>query len=256
MLVTIVEVRGHAPRDAGTKMIVTPGQCYGTIGGGNLEHSALRRARELLGNTQDAMQNAESPMPILMTLSLTPRGGEHGVQCCGGEVTLLLEPCLSQRPHVAIFGAGHVGWALVRVLATLPIELRLIDSRADQLDETRLPSPRNAGITLEHAPVPETALETLPDGAHILILTHDHAEDLAILERALRRAFGYLGLIGSQVKWTRFREELRKQGIEERWLEQVRTPIGIAGISSKRPEVIAISAAAELLTQLDLADNL
>ena len=155
--VTIAQVRGHAPRGAGSKMFVTKTEVYGSVGGGNLEQSAVEHARR--------MMRKQTVHPELFTMTLTPEGGDWGVQCCGGEVTLLLEPANPIRPTVAIFGAGHVGWALANVLSALPIAIRLIDSRADQLDSNRAPKGREAKLSLNHHPVPEAALDGL--AAHL-----------------------------------------------------------------------------------------
>ena len=246
-IVTIAKVRGHAPRGAGSKMLMTAGKVYGSVGGGNLEQTAVEKARALLA--------ARAKEPDLLTVTLNPQGGEWGVQCCGGEVTLLLEPVYPQKPHVAIFGAGHVGWALAGVLDTLPIILHLIDSRPAQLDKTRL-LPGAAEVRLEHAAVPETVLPGLPPDAHVLIMTHDHAEDVAILDTALRRDdLGFTGLIGSQTKWRHFQHELRKQGFTDADFSRITTPIGLPGVPGKSPQAIAISVAAQLLEYLDLPDT-
>ena len=248
VLVTIAGVRGHAPRGAGSKMVVSAGEVWGSIGGGNLEAHAIDRARKLL--------TERVTVPDLLTQTLGLEGGDYGVQCCGGEVTLLFEPHYPERPAVAIFGAGHVGWALVQVLGTLPLDLHLIDSRPGSL-ERPLPTPLSASVTTHHAPVPESALDSLPDSAYLLILTHDHAEDLAVLERALRAdTFGFIGLIGSKSKWTHFRRELLKQGLTETQLARVTTPIGLPGVPGKSPQAVAISAAAQLLGVLALPDAL
>ncbi|MCL5965127.1 MAG: hypothetical protein M1369_05005 [Deinococcus sp.] len=130
VIATLLEVRGHAPREAGAKMLVTPGECFGTIGGGNVEKTALERARNLL--------RQGSAKPETFTLRLNPKEGEWGVQCCGGEVLLLLEPVLMRGQQVAIFGIGHVGLALAKVLSDLPFELLLVDSRPEMLSEARL----------------------------------------------------------------------------------------------------------------------
>lgn len=248
VLITLAQVRGHAPRAAGSKMVVTKSEVSGSIGGGNLEAYATQRARALL--------QAHARIPELFIQKLGPEGGPHGVQCCGGEVTLLLEPHYSLRPTVAIFGAGHVGWALIQVLGTLPLSLYLLDSRAGQL-ERDLPSTALATVTRQHVPVPESALETLPTGTHLLILTHDHAEDLALLERALHLPyFGFIGLIGSASKWAHFRRELGKTGVTEEDLARVTTPIGLPGVPGKSPQAVAIAVAAQLLTILELPDTL
>ena len=246
-IVTIAKVRGHAPRGAGSKMLVTAGEVYGSVGGGNLEQTAVEGARALL--------KTHAKIPDLLTVTLNPQGGDYGVQCCGGEVTLLLEPVYPHKPHVAIFGAGHVGWALAGVLSTLPITVHLIDSRPAQLDKAQLPVGQ-AEVRLEHAPVPETALPSLPPGAHVLIMTHDHAEDIAILDSVLRRDdWGFVGLIGSQTKWGHFRGELRKQGFMDADLSRVTTPIGLPSVPGKSPQAIAISVAAQLLEVLNLPDT-
>ena len=250
VIVTVAKVRGHAPRGAGSKMIVTEKEVYGSVGGGNLEQTAIEKSRTHLSERRAT--------PELLSITLNPKGGDYGVQCCGGEVTLLLEPFYPKRPTIAIFGAGHVGWALAQVLGTLPIELHIVDSRPTQL-EVDLPSPLNANVHLTHADVPETALETLPVGSHLLILTHDHAEDLAIVETALRRGrernFGFIGLIGSSVKWQHFQRELLAHELSKTDLERVTTPIGLPNVPGKSPQAIAIGVAAQLLSYLELPES-
>ncbi len=249
VIVTVAGVRGHAPRNAGSKMLVTLGATYGSVGGGNLEMSAVEKARALL--------SASSQTPELISVTLNPKSGLHGVQCCGGEVTILLEPSYPKRPAVAVFGLGHVGWALVRVLGILPLELYLIDSRAGRLGEAKGLGDLEATVKLRHAPVPESALDELPAGAHLLVMTHDHLEDIAILDVALRRDdFGFIGLIGSSAKWAHFKQELEKQGHSEEALARVTTPIGLPGVPGKSPQAIAISTAAQLLGVLGLPEQM
>jgi xanthine dehydrogenase accessory factor len=130
------------------------------------------------------------------------------VQCCGGEVTVLLEP-LPVVPSVAIFGVGHVGLELARILARHDLDLHLVDSRSAHLTEAELAPLADAvaAVHTHHVPViPELVLGELPPGTRVLVLTHDHAEDLAIVDAALRcDHLGAVGLIGSSAKWTRFR---------------------------------------------------
>ncbi|AWR86757.1 xanthine dehydrogenase accessory protein XdhC [Meiothermus taiwanensis] len=244
VLVTLVAVRGHAPREAGAKMLVTAEAVYGTIGGGNLEATAVGLARRMLSETGQ-------PTPQMHTLRLTEQApAEYGVQCCGGEVTLLLERVVPARPTVAIFGVGHVGLALAQVLSICPVALWLVDSRAEMLSEARLAPLRHgeAEIKAFHAPILDGVVNDLPAGSHLVVMTHDHAEDLFVLEMALRRAdLGYIGLIGSAGKWARFRQKLMAQGFSEQDLQRVTTPIGLPGIQSKAPEAIAIATAAQLL---------
>ena len=252
VLVTLATVRGHAPREAGAKMVVGMHKTYGSVGGGNLEATAVDRARQMLhlGRVE----------PELLTLRLTDRAlAEFGRQCCGGEVTLLLEVVQATRPAVAIFGVGHVGLALARILITLSIELHLIDSRQVQLSPERLGAlhlEAKAGIHVHHSPIPELTLDNLPAGAHLLVMTHDHAEDAAILDAALRRKTGFIGLIGSSTKWARFRQQLSELGHMPASLERVTTPIGLPGISSKLPEMIAVSVAAQIAALLEVRPSL
>lgn len=247
VLVTLVAVRGHAPREAGVKMLVTAEAVYGTIGGGNLEATAIGLARRMLTESTEVT-------PQMHTLRLTENApAAYGVQCCGGEVILLLERVTATRPTVAIFGVGHVGLALARVLSICPIDLWLVDSRAQMLAEARLAPLQHgqARVKTWYAPILDGVVNDLPAGAHLIIMTHDHAEDLFVLERALGRAdLGYLGLIGSAGKWARFQQKLKAQGFSEEDLRQVTTPIGLPGVRSKAPEVIAIATAAQLLPLL------
>jgi xanthine dehydrogenase accessory factor len=244
VLVTLATVRGHAPRDAGAKMVVAADATWGSIGGGNLEATAVARARDLLA--------AEGTrIPELMSLSLNDKAPvDHGVQCCGGEVTILLEP-LSVVPSVAVFGLGHVGLELARILARHDIELHLVDSRAEQASETAL-----AGVTrdalarvhVHHAPVPELVLGQVPKGTHVLVMTHDHAEDIALCDVALRCShLGSLGLIGSSAKWSRFQVRLAGEGHGPEALARITTPIGLPDVAGKDPATIAVSVAADLV---------
>ncbi|GAA5512872.1 hypothetical protein Dcar01_01596 [Deinococcus carri] len=249
VLVTVAAVRGHAPREAGAKMVVAAGQTWDSVGGGNLEATAVERARALLA--------CGATTPELLTLRLNDRAAnEYGRQCCGGEVTLLLEPLKTARPNLAIFGVGHVGLELACVLSRLDVNLHLIDSREAQLAPERLAGLAGGAARLQvhHAPIPEMALADLPAGTHLVILTHDHAEDAALCDAALRRPdLGFIGLIGSKVKWVRFREQLRAVGHADADLARITTPIGLPGIRGKSPAVIAISVAAQLQQVLEAA---
>lgn len=254
VMVTVVSVRGHAPREAGAKMLVTANEVYGTVGGGNLEAIAIALARKTLSEMGNIYSLAPT-QPIGHTIRLTETAeAEYGVQCCGGEVALLLEPVVAARPTVAIFGVGHVGLALAKVLSICPLDLWLIDSRTDMLSPERLASlqPAGANIKAHDAPILDGLVGDLPAGSHLLIMTHDHAEDIAVLDAALRRAdLGYIGLIGSRVKWSNFRGRLKAEGFSENDLSRVTTPIGIPGISGKAPEAIAIAVAAQLMQVLE-----
>jgi xanthine dehydrogenase accessory factor len=242
VLVTLASVRGHAPREPGAKMVVAADQTWGTIGGGNLEAVATARARELLG--------ANAREPELLTVALSDKAPfQHGVQCCGGEVTVLLDP-LPVVPAVAIFGVGHVGLELARILARNDLELHLIDSRPEQTAPERLAvlADARARVHVHKVPVlPELALAELPPGTHVLIMTHDHAEDAALCDAALRTPeLGSIGLIGSAAKWARFRRKLADEGHPPEAINRITTPIGLPEITGKDPWTIAVSVAAAL----------
>jgi xanthine dehydrogenase accessory factor len=246
VLVTVTEVRGHAPREAGAKMVVSREASWGSVGGGNLEATAIARAREMISS------GAAEPETCEMQLSPHART-EHGRQCCGGFIRLLLEP-LAVRPVVALFGIGHVGYELARILSRLPVQLLLVDSRAERLDRVRLADviDGSADVSIRHALLGEQVLEQLPHGAHVVIMTHDHAEDYALCDAVLRlvQPLGSIGLIGSSVKWTRFQAQLAAAGHTPAAIGRITCPIGQPGITGKDPAVIAVAVAAALLQKL------
>ncbi|MDE3130701.1 MAG: xanthine dehydrogenase accessory protein XdhC [Acidobacteriota bacterium] len=244
MLVTVAEVRGHGPRKAGAKMVVSASGSWGSIGGGDLEAAAIARARAKLAEPGGAAELVESELS-----DRVPH--EHGGQCCGGVVTLLFDP-LPVVPAVAIFGVGHVGWELARILARHDLELHLIDTRPEMLAKERLDvlADALAAVNVHRIPLlPETVIAELPPGAHVLIMTHDHAEDLALCDVALGRAdLGSIGLIGSRGKWARFRRRLGQEaGHDVESFARIKTPIGLPGIRGSEPATIAVGVAADLL---------
>jgi xanthine dehydrogenase accessory factor len=243
VLVTLVTVRGHAPRDAGAKMVVADDATWDSIGGGNVEATAVARARAMLASGDTA--------PATFIVDLSDKAPvEHGVQCCGGEVSVLLEP-LAVRPAVAVFGVGHVGLELARILARHDLDLHLVDSRPGQLDGGVLTplSDADARVHVHHeAVLPELVLAELPPGTHVLVMTHDHAEDVALLDAALRAGhLGPVGVIGSSAKWARFRKRLLADGHDPAAVDSIVTPIGLPSLAGKDPATIAVSVAAALL---------
>lgn len=247
VLITVAAARGHTPREAGSKMVVGAEDTWGSIGGGNLEATAVERARALLA--------AGTSGPERLELALNEHApAAYGSQCCGGEVSLLLEPLLA-RPVVAVFGLGHVGRELARILSRLPLRVHLVDSRAAEVAAVAALGLEQgqADLRIEHAPAPETVLDALPTDAHVLVMTHDHAEDLVLCEAALRRAdLGSIGVIGSGAKRQRFRKRLREAGHTEAAIATITSPIGLPELRGKEPAAIAVSVAAALLQQLPL----
>lgn len=202
VIATLADVRGHSPRNSGAKIVISSDEIWGTIGGGNFEASVIDRARELIEQGANSTE--------IVSFALNDRvTNTHGVQCCGGEIKVLLE-VLNPRRTVAIFGLGHVGLEIAHILSRQPLNLILVDSRESSLVEDRVGYLRHslAKITVRHEPAPEVVLTGLPCDATVLILTHDHSEDLVLSEAALRAELFYIGLIGSKGKWARFQKKV------------------------------------------------
>jgi xanthine dehydrogenase accessory factor len=156
---------------------------------------------------------------------------------------VLIERFGEQRREIVLFGAGHVGRALVLALAPLPFDVLWIDPRANAF-----PAAMPANARAVHSAAPAAELARAGDGAFVLVMTHSHPLDLEIVRAALAAGrFPYVGLIGSATKRARFTRLLRQAGIPEAWIAELKCPIGIAGITSKAPAAIAAATVAELL---------
>lgn len=255
VLVTVEHVQGSAPREAGAWMAVFADRLINTLGGGHLEHSAIALARQCLRGGLEADAEAAASGPFTRRFALGPSLG----QCCGGAVVLRFEPIHGPlhadvrarlRPRgtpVALFGGGHVGRALVRILQTLPFEVQWVDSR-DEIFPPGLP----AHVRCEHSDPVHAAVPDLEPGTHVLIMSFSHAEDLDIVQACLRRQqtrgdLAFIGLIGSKTKWATFRRRLHERGFSNQACDRVTCPIGVPGIAGKEPEVIAVAVAAQLL---------
>ena len=249
VVVTVASTRGSVPREAGTKMIVTAGAVHGTIGGGHLEYKAIAIARDRLA-ARDA----------LGALRRFPLGASLG-QCCGGVVELLFETVSDDSAWkdlladarvraarasdftIVLFGAGHVGRALVPMLAGLPCRVTWVDERADAF-----PRELPANVVSVCTDVPEDEVDAAPAGAYFLVMTHSHALDETLAEAILRRGdHAYFGLIGSATKRRAFERRLARRGMPVARFATMTCPIGVAGIPGKEPAAIAIAVAAEML---------
>ncbi|MCB1517643.1 MAG: xanthine dehydrogenase accessory protein XdhC [Hyphomicrobiaceae bacterium] len=242
--VRLDQVRGSSPRDEGALMLVSDNATIGTIGGGHMEHMAIDVARRMLRDGDAAS---------VRDVALGPETG----QCCGGRVIVKferitnelvaqigdqLERMRSGDPHVFVFGAGHVGRALVRALHPLPLQVHLVDERQSELALTDVP------VDLIHAALPEQVVRTAPAGSGFVVLTHDHALDFLIAREVLARGDAYYaGMIGSKTKRAVFASWLAENGDDPRLLDALLCPIGNKAVDDKRPEVIAALAAAEIL---------
>jgi xanthine dehydrogenase accessory factor len=245
--VCVLDTRGSVPREAGTRMLVGAHEVHGTIGGGHLELKAIEHARAMLASRSDE--------PHAESIALGPALG----QCCGGALTLryarLNEALLAQWPapaplfHLQLYGAGHVGRAIVRLLDGMDCRVQWIDERDDQFP--REPSaPHVERLCVE--PV-EAEVRQAGAGAHYLVLTHSHDLDLRITEAILKRGdFAFLGLIGSKTKRARFEHWFAQRGMAREVIERITCPIGVPGISGKQPEVIAVAVVAQLLQNMEV----
>ncbi len=214
MLVSVVD----GPR-AGEQVLVAPENVDGRLSSGALQAKVSARARELLANDADTRLESLDDQSVLFS-RLAPPDFE-----------------------IAVFGAGHVGKAVVQTLAALPCRILWIDSRAEQF-----PAALPGNVTTLVSDDPELEVDDLAPDSYILVMTHSHPLDQAICQRVLERGgHRYLGLIGSASKRARFRKRWRQQGISDAAIAGLTCPIGIAGITGKHPAEIAIAVAAQIL---------
>jgi xanthine dehydrogenase accessory factor len=163
----------------------------------------------------------------------------HEDSACG----YLLEPISAPKLQIAVFGAGHVGTALVEVLAKLNCHVQWIDARADQFGNTTY-----ANVEQICAPDPSSHVARLAAGTNCLVMTHSHALDFELCAKLLAREdIPFCGLIGSASKRNRFERLFRQAGFPEEYPERLTCPIGVVGINGKAPTEIAVAVAAQLL---------
>jgi xanthine dehydrogenase accessory factor len=252
IVVEVTQALGSAPREAGTRMLVSGNEAIGTVGGGHLELKAISHAREMLRTRECAPHTEHFP--------LGPALG----QCCGGAVTLayrgLDAAALASWPepaplfHLQLYGAGHVGRAIATLLATLDVSVDWIDEREAEFPATTsLGTPWPAHIRRVCVDAVEAEVRLAKPGAFYLVLTHDHDLDLRITEAVMRRGdFAYLGLIGSKTKRQRFVHRFQQRGVDPETIDRMTCPIGVQPSIGKEPEVIALGVVAQLLQRLGL----
>ncbi len=277
ILVVVANTKGSVPREAGAWMIVSAERATGTIGGGHLELKSIELARSLIAGATSCA-----------TLRQFPLGPALG-QCCGGAVEIAFVPVtandrawldelhevertggtfmlrrvldtgatlalpLTFDPwHVWVFGAGHVGKAIVDVLGALPCTVTWVDSRDAQFPAT---APANAVILETDSPADE--VRDIPPGADVLVLTHSHALDLEICAALIARDdLAYIGVIGSDTKAATFRKRFEQRGRSGTEIARMICPIGQqrgqTALKSKHPGVIAVGVAADLIERRQL----
>jgi len=168
--------------------------------------------------------------------------GTHVIKDATGR-RWLADPCLAPRAHLLLFGAGHVGAAIVRTLGELPCTVTWVDEREDMF-----PSVVPANVTVEATDMPEALVAAAPPDASYLVMTHSHALDQRLSEAILGRAdVGWFGLIGSKTKRVQFERRMAARGLPKDRIDAMVCPIGLAGITNKLPAAIAASVCAQLL---------
>jgi xanthine dehydrogenase accessory factor len=231
--VTVVDTLGSTPQDRGAKMLVTSeGRVFGTVGGGKVEARAIEEAKQLL--TDDS-----APKTRFVQWSLEKDIG----MTCGGIVRVYFETFNVTRWKIVVFGAGHVANALVGILEKLDCRITCIDPREEWL--ARLPL--SAKLTKVLAPDMPSEVAKIVEGSFVVLMTMGHTTDKPILIEILRtRTFPYLGVIGSNAKAKRLRQDVLAAGLAEEATRAFFCPVGL-DLGSNHPYEIAISIAAQML---------
>jgi xanthine dehydrogenase accessory factor len=230
-IVTFTSGKGHLPQALGAKALVTArGLEFGTVGGGKVEARVIEEARSLLARA--AREPISFTWNLQRDLDMT----------CGGEMSFLVETFFPRAWNVVVYGAGHVGQAVARVLAMLDCRLTVIESRAEW--RSKLP-PEIRALDWEH---PAERVGELPPGAFHVVMTQDHETDRPILAALAGRAPAFVGVIGSKAKSAKLRAELLAAGCDAAYVEKIRCPIGLE-LGGNVPAEIAISVAAQLLKE-------
>ena len=286
--VVVASVEGSAPREPSAAMLVWPDGQSGTIGGGALEFEAVAHARNALAEGSDSLVSrslgpalgqccggavvlateiydksrlasvsgnsylrrvtgqADPPLALKRAAARNRSSGEPAqTQCQSG---WLIEPIAPNLRPLWVYGAGHVGRAIVEVMAPLPgIAITWVDTGAD-----RFPGEIPDSVTKLQAANPASVVRHAPSDAEHLILTYSHALDLEICHQLLSHGFRATGLIGSATKWARFRSRLRSLGHSDAQISRIRCPIGDPALG-KHPQAVAVGFAAEWLSESSAA---
>jgi xanthine dehydrogenase accessory factor len=230
VMCTLIQVTGSHPQAVGARMWVSRAEVVGTLGGGAFE-------RDVMGHALEQFRDA-APAPHIEEYVLSRRTG----QCCGGRARVFYEFVPSLQT-IHLFGGGHVGSAVSRVLCELPYRVCVIDPRPEWSTARDWP----AGVSVFGIdPTSYVRERTFGPNDAACIFTHDHELDFAIVAELLPTDIGYLGLIGSDHKARRFRARLAELDLVDRWDETMNCPIG-AALPDKNPRVIAIAIAEEVL---------
>ena len=276
LLVTILTAKGSTPRELGAKMLVYPDRIYGSIGGGRLEERATQRCRDLLMTAETQEELLSLPLgPELaqccggyvdLLISETPNiqecetvatlwdGKSASFEFGDGKIKsadrsenstgiILKTPFHLYDFTLALYGAGHVGKAIIKAISSLNCHIDWVDNRANEFPD-HLP----ANVTKHLCRDPKTVVSDVPADSFHLVLTHDHQLDLEIVAEILRTDSAcFIGLIGSKTKWARFQKQLTQMGFTKEQIATITCPIGLPELGGKKPAEIAISVAADIL---------
>ena len=233
-LVTIVSSNGSTPQRVGAKMLVFgDGRIVGTVGGGCYEYDAIGVAKQVLATRQART----------VKYDLNDDFAEETGLVCGGQMEVFIEP-IEASPAVYIFGAGHVGFYLARLIQEAGFSVHVIDDRAAFANAERFPNATS--VVMDDIPQ-WLARTAIPATAYAVIVTRGHRNDLDVLREIAPRELRYVGLIGSRAKVARLYEAVMAEGkIAPHQLERIHAPIGL-DIGAVTPQEIAVSIAAELI---------
>jgi xanthine dehydrogenase accessory factor len=233
-LITVTKCLGSTPCVVSSRMIVVnQKEIYGTVGGGKLEFLAIDEAIIAI--------NENRIIELLFTL------GPEFEQCCGGQVELIIEP-MNQSPELFLFGAGHIGIEICKLLEDTPFQVNLIDSRKDWFQNIEIPqSTKTVSVNDNDFKTFKDAVKW-GDNCYVLVLTHDHKIDFDVIAMAIKQDTKYLGLIGSKTKKIRFNNMLINELLIQEGMTNVVCPIGL-DLGGNSPKEIAISVVAQLLQE-------
>jgi xanthine dehydrogenase accessory factor len=230
-LATIVKVKGSAPREVGSKILIKEdGALLGSIGGGALEARVCQEAMSILRQGKAQM----------LHFDLT--GEENDEMLCGGEMDVFIEP-IFPSPTLFIFGAGHVSLCIYRIAKLVGFRVVVMDDRTEFANPERFPEADE--IVAEDFSAAFSRLR-INSSSYITIATRGHQFDETVLEWAVETGARYIGMIGSKTKNEVIFAHLKSRGISEEKLKQVHAPIGL-DIGAETPEEIAVSIVAEII---------
>ncbi len=231
--VTVVDTLGSTPQDRGAKMLVTEaGRHFGTVGGGKIEVRAISEAQSML-------RDDSAPKTRFFQWSLEKDIG----MTCGGIVRVYFEAFNVTRWNIVVFGAGHCAQALLDMLVKLDCRVTCIDPRAEWLDRI----PENPKLRKTQTSDMPAEVANIPEGSFVLLMTMGHTTDKPILLEILRtRKFPYLGVIGSNSKAKRLRQDIAAAGLPDELQRAFFCPVGLE-LGSNHPQEIAVSITAQML---------